>query len=210
MDLAGRKRALRVNVAAQVVAMSRDDRDRADAALVDRLADLPGFAAARTVLLFASALAEEYDTGPMLRFALRSGKVLICPRVDRRGRRLRLHRIVDPARDFRPGPWNIPEPDPGRPEVDPLEVDWALVPGLAFDDRGYRLGRGGGYYDRLLPTLRPEAPRWALAYEVQWVDALPVEPHDARLDGVASPARVVAVDRLADQSTRTETSGGFA
>ena len=53
-----------------------------------------------------------------------------------------------------------------------------LVPGLAFDARGYRLGRGAGHYDRLLPTLRPDAPRWALALDCQLVEGLPIEPHD--------------------------------
>ena len=57
----------------------------------------------------------------------------------------------------------IPEPRPDLPEVPPAAVDWALVPGLAFDERGFRLGRGAGYYDRLIPLLRPDAICWASA-----------------------------------------------
>ena len=66
-----------------------------------------------------------------------------------------------------------------------------LVPGLAFDARGYRLGRGAGHYDRLLPRLRPEVSRWALILDCQWVEDLPVEPHDIPLDGVVSPGREI-------------------
>jgi 5-formyltetrahydrofolate cyclo-ligase len=89
----------------------------------------------------------------------------------------------------------IPEPGRHLAEVAPEEIDWALVPGLAFDDRGFRLGRGAGYYDRLLPTLRPDAPRWALAYDCQWIEALPNESHDQPLDGIVSPGKFWRVVR---------------
>ena len=70
-------------------------------------------------------------------------------------------------------------------------MDWALIPGLAFDMRCYRLGRGGGHYDRLLPRLRAESPRWALGFDCQIVPELPIEPHDAQLDGIATPSRMI-------------------
>jgi 5-formyltetrahydrofolate cyclo-ligase len=143
------------------------------------------------VLLYATAFPEELDTRAWLGLVLAGGRRLLCPRVDRKGRRLRLYEVKDPQADLRPGALGIPEPRPGAPEVAPGEVDWVLVPGLAFDPRGYRLGRGAGYYDRLLPTLRPDAPRWSLCLDCQWVDELPVEPHDAVLDGVVSPSKTV-------------------
>ena len=71
------------------------------------------------------------------------------------------------------------------------------MPGLAFDAEGFRLGRGKGHYDRLLPTLRPEAPRWALALGPQWVDALPVEAHDQPLDGILGVGRAAIRPRPA-------------
>jgi 5-formyltetrahydrofolate cyclo-ligase len=64
------------------------------------------------------------------------------------------------------------------------------VPGLAFDNRGFRLGRGAGHYDRLLPSLRSDAVCWALCLSCQVVEALPVEPHDAPLDGFSAPDKV--------------------
>lgn len=171
--------------------MDPAERRRQEAALADRLVDLPGFAAAPSVLLYASAFPEEIATAPMLRRALDLGKVLICPRVDRRARQLRLYRISDPDRDLRPGALGIPEPASTSTEVDPEAIAWVLAPGLAFDPRGYRLGRGGGYYDKLLAGLPPEVPRWALALEPQWVEDLPVEPHDQRLHGIASMERLI-------------------
>ncbi len=194
MDLKAAKQARRTEAIARILAMDPDDRRAQEATLVDRLPGLPGFEEARVVLLYASTFPEEIPTAAMLRKALELGKVLACPRVDRRARGLRLHRIDDPESDLAPGALGIPEPRADLPEVDPARIDWMLAPGLAFDRQGYRLGRGGGYYDRLLPTLSPQAARWALALEPQWFDALPVESHDQRLSGVASASRTVTVE----------------
>lgn len=185
------KRALRAEVRARILAMPPGARAVEERALADRLPDLPGFRESGTVLLYASAFPEEFDTGPMLRLALDLGKRLICPRVVRAERRLALFPIGDLPGDFARGTLGIPEPRADLPEVDPEAVDWALVPGLGYDARCYRIGRGAGHYDRLLPTLRPDVPRWSLCLSSQWVDALPVEPHDQPLDGVADPERTV-------------------
>ncbi len=119
-------------------------------------------------------------------------KDVLCPRVDRRARRLSLHRVADPAAELSPGVLGIPEPRPDLPEVTPAAVDWALVPGLAFDERGFRLGRGAGYYDRLLPLLRPDATCWALCLSCQLVSATARRaPTTRRSNGVSTPERDV-------------------
>ena len=120
-----------------------------------------------------------------------NGKQVACPRVDRAERRLRLFQITDPGTDLGPGTLGIPEPLNHCPEIDPGAVDWVLVPGLAFDLDGHRLGRGAGYYDRLLPRLRPDVVRWALAFDCQIVERLPAEPHDVSIDGIATPTRII-------------------
>jgi 5-formyltetrahydrofolate cyclo-ligase len=191
MDLPTKKRELRRAVIARILALDPARRRLEEAYLAERLLALPGFAAAETVLMYATAFPEEIATEPMLEEALRRGQRLVCPRVDRSARGLRLHHIEDLQADLTRGPLGIPEPRPDRPEVEPTGIDWVLVPGLAFDDRGFRLGRGAGYYDRLLPRLRPDAPRWALALDVQWVEDLPIEPHDQPLDGIASRRKTV-------------------
>ncbi len=194
-DIPSAKWAIRREVVARILAMDPAARRRQEAELHGRLPELPGFEGAGLVLLFASAFPEEYDTFPILRRALGQGKRVACPRVDRATGRLRLYLIEDPARDFQPGMMGIPEPLRERPEISPASIDWALVPGLAFDDDAYRLGRGRGHYDRLLPALPLDCPRWALALDPQWIDALPREPHDQPLDGVAGPGRTLERDR---------------
>ncbi len=192
MDKSSLKHALRRVTLQRILALDPHRRAAEQAALIDRFPALPGFETAGCVLLYASVFAEEFPTAPLLRLALERGKRLVCPRVDRSHHVLRLFEVHDLEADFRHGTLGIPEPKKRCLEVDPAEIDWVLVPGLAFDARCYRLGRGGGHYDRLLPLLRPDAPKWALAFDEQWVDELPVEPHDVPLDGVVLPSRSIS------------------
>lgn len=195
MDLKARKWALRRAMVARILALDPADRARQEAALGDRFAGLPGLEEAGTVLLYGSAFPEEIGTWTFLRRTLERGQRLVLPRVERAETRLRLFQVTDLDADLVPGTLAIPEPRPECHELDPEAIDWVLVPGLAFDRLGYRLGRGAGHYDRLLPRLRPEAPRWALALEPQLVEALPTGPHDQPIDGVATPGGIVATGR---------------
>lgn len=193
MSLASEKSRLRREVRDRVLGLAPLARESQESTLRDKFPSLPGLEPAGTVLLYASAFAEELDTRPYLAWVVARGRRLLCPRVDRRTKTLRLYEVRDPAADLVPGVLGIPEPRLDLPEVPPTEVDWVLVPGLAFDPLGYRLGRGAGHYDKLMPRLRPDAPRWALCFDEQWVEAVPVEPHDARLDGVVSSSMTVVV-----------------
>lgn len=91
--------------------------------------------------------------------------------------------------DLRPGPFNILEPEPSVcASGDPLRCDCVLVPGAGFDRQGFRLGFGGGYYDRLLPRLGADTRTIGLAYDFQLLNALPREPHDY-------PVQVICTDK---------------
>jgi 5-formyltetrahydrofolate cyclo-ligase len=79
--------------------------------------------------------------------------------------------------------------------VDVAAIDWVLVPGVAFDLAGHRIGYGGGYYDRLLPTLREDAPRIAGAFELQIVERVPASAHDLKVDAIVTEARTIVAQR---------------
>ena len=83
-------------------------------------------------------------------------------------------------------PYGFEQPVAGAPLVEPNDVGVVLVPGLAFDRRGGRLGRGGGYYDRFLPALPPWAPRVGVVSERLVVQALPTDPHDVPMTHLAT------------------------
>ncbi len=195
MDFKVRKAQIRREVIARTLAMNPEERASQERGLFQRFETLPGLDRAEAILLYVTAFPEEIDTRPMIRLAAIRDQRVILPAVDRRLKSLRLFEVADIDHDLVPGLRGIPEPGPTCPEVEPLAIDWVLVPGLGFDDRACRLGRGAGHYDRLLPKLRPEVPRWALILDSQWVNHLPVEAHDQPLDGVADYRRVCLGDR---------------
>ncbi|PLX48058.1 MAG: 5-formyltetrahydrofolate cyclo-ligase [Desulfobulbaceae bacterium] len=104
--------------------------------------------------------------------------------------------IKDPEQDLVPGYYNIPEPDPKKSlRLEPGEIDAAVIPGSVFDIHGGRLGYGGGYYDRFLLNDAPQAKRIGLAFELQVVDNVPLEPHDQPLDILITEERIVNITR---------------
>lgn len=171
--------------------LSLDDNERqSQQRVLDiRCLNLPGLSAASTVLAYVSSFPEEVNTRPILEFILAGGRRLVCPRVDRVERMLTLYEIKDLWKDLGKGVLGILEPTDACARISPEEIDFVLVPALAFDQRGYRLGRGGGYYDRLLPSLRADCSRWVVGFNEQWVQTLPVEQHDQKVDGVLTPDR---------------------
>ena len=103
--------------------------------------------------------------------------------------------IQDPEKDLVPGYYDIPEPDPEKClRVTGREIDAAVIPGSVFDINGGRLGYGGGYYDRFLVNDAPQAKRIGLAFEMQIVENVPVEPHDQPLDILVTEKRIVNID----------------
>lgn len=141
---------------------------------------------ARTVAAFCS-LPGEVDMGPVLAAAWSAGLEVALPRVVGAGRALALHR-VGPADTLVPGVFGLREPPAGWPEVRREDVGLWLVPALAVDHRGVRLGYGAGYYDRTLAGCA--GLRLAALREAERVDTLPVDPWDEPMHGVVTEAGV--------------------
>ena len=140
------------------------------------------WATADTVLLY-HALSDEVDTALLRDAALEDGKRVLLPVVV--GDDLEL-RVYTGAESLRDGAYGIMEP---IGECFPVsrygEVALVVVPGMAFDGEGHRLGRGKGYYDRLLPRL-PRARKVGLCFAFQRLECVPAEPHDVLMDDVVS------------------------
>jgi 5-formyltetrahydrofolate cyclo-ligase len=129
----------------------------------------------------------------LLLVALERGKTVVLPRVNATARTLELCRLTEPARDVLPGYRGIPEPQSHCALIAADAIDWVLVPGVAFDASGHRLGYGGGYYDRLLPQLRRDAARIAGGFEIQLVDRVPAAPHDLPVQALATESRTLPI-----------------
>jgi 5-formyltetrahydrofolate cyclo-ligase len=182
------KRALRERVLAARDRTPIEFRAAASAMIGRALARRDDFAAASTVLL-TLPFGSEWDSMWLLITALERGKTVVLPRVNAVARTLELCRLSEPSSDIVPGYRGIPEPQPHCTLVAADAIDWVLVPGVAFDIAGHRLGYGGGYYDRLLPQLRSDAARVAGGYEIQLVDRVPTAPHDMPVQALATESR---------------------
>ena len=184
------KDAMRKRVLALRNALEPDAHAAGSTAIAERLIALPAFSAATTILAVLP-FGSEWNARVLVARALGAGKTVLLPRVDADARMLVLHAVRNLERDIAPGFRAIPEPLPSTPVVVPEAIDWMLVPGVAFDADGHRLGYGGGYYDRLLPLCRPDAARVAGAFALQLVERVPSAPHDARVDAIVTPESVI-------------------
>jgi 5-formyltetrahydrofolate cyclo-ligase len=171
-------------------AMSPELRSAASERIAEALVRRPDFAAARVVLL-TLPYGSEWDTRLLFATARARGKTVAVPRVNLAQRMLEIYAVADLVTDVAPGYRGILEPHAGSGSVDLASIDWVLVPGVAFDAHGQRIGYGGGYYDRLLPMLPATVPRIAGAFELQVVERVPIAPHDLALDAIVTEARVI-------------------
>ena len=149
--------------------------------LLAHLDSLPFWRAASVIASYR-AINDELDLSLIDQHALASGKTVVYPAVVDRG--LMEFRVWSSDAPLQEGQMGLHEPDLGA-EVIPVEkIDFFLIPLLACDARGYRLGYGGGYYDRALVTSR--GFRCGVGYTDQYVASLPAEEHDQRLDAFLS------------------------
>jgi len=189
MGIAEDKRALRRRILATRNQLPAAEIAARSQRLYENLAGLPAFRDARTVHLFAP-FGTEVDTRPILRTLWARGARTVLPRVAP-DRQLE-HCVVENFAELEAGFRSIPEPIPSCSEWLPEEIDLILVPGVAFDRRGGRLGYGGGYYDRFLSDC--PAPRVALVFQMQIVDRVPREAHDRLVHTIVTDEEVIRVD----------------
>jgi 5-formyltetrahydrofolate cyclo-ligase len=184
------KRALRHQAQAAVKRIPPGERVAASARARALLEAQALWQTAQSVLFFAP-LPEELDIWPLLAKALAAGKQAALPRFVTAARSYEACQILDPRTDLRVGHFGIREPSARCARLASGKLDLILVPGVAFDLHGGRLGRGKGYYDRLLGELR--GATCGVAFEEQMAGAIPVEPHDVRLKFLLTPTRWIQV-----------------
>lgn len=191
-SLQNAKAALREKIRARLAALSDHHRAHASRECCARLSQQRVWSQARVILFFGS-LPGEPDLWPLLREALAAGKVVALPRFVSRAQGYGAAAVRDVQSDLVRRQLNILEPSAACPEISPHAMDLILVPGVAFDARGGRLGKGKGYYDRLLAGVR--AVKCGVAFDEQFVASVPVGPQDVRLDCLVTPTRWVEVGK---------------
>lgn len=171
--------------------LSEAEREEKSAKIAARVLELSQFRAARSLLFYAS-FRSEVETEDLIRRSLKMGKTVALPLANSERRELEIRKIADVFVDLGIGAYGIKEPLPEKTETLPLEqIDLAIVPGVAFDKEGHRLGWGAGYYDRFLRSLPVGVPLIALAFDLQVVDSIPAQPHDVAVDKIVTEKRVI-------------------
>jgi len=188
-DIAERKRAIREESHARRNAQV--NKDELSREIVAKFMALPEYAAAETVMFYVD-VRSEVRTRNDLASALTTGKRIVVPYCvdgelelfhleDMNELQIGMYKILEPKSELRSVPAK-------RVEVE--QLDLIMVPGVAFDRRGGRMGHGKGYYDKLLEHARPDTPLLALAFECQMFPEVPVAEHDIFMDKIITEAAV--------------------
>ena len=191
-DPAEEKRALRRVMREARDALDVEQRVVLTVSAVDRLLELPVFddCDGRIIAGYV-AIGGELSPAGALGFVRDSGGTLALPRVSDTAPRLRFH-AIEGAMRLRPGRFGLSEPPETAPEVRPGALAALIVPGLAFDAAGRRVGFGGGYYDGVIDEARAGgAAVIGFAYDFQIVDRCPAGPDDRTVDIIVTDARVI-------------------
>lgn len=172
------KQELRQAILDRILNQKEDEASFKSRVILEKFLALPVFQRARTILFYAS-IRGEVETFAMIEKAWELGKRVALPIVLKDKSRIVPLAIYN-LRELKKGAYGILEPDINSAKEIPLgELDLVVVPGVAFDKKNNRLGRGGAYYDRLLSELLPNTLTVGLAFDFQVVDTIPgLEPHD--------------------------------
>lgn len=159
------------------------------AQICKRIAHLPAFKKAKTILFYLPIHGEVDLSELFKKFA--GKKTFVLPRM--KGTTLQLHAIKNLTHTSKNNRYKIPEPIASTPKISPQKIDLVLAPGLAFDQSGNRIGYGKGYYDRLLAKI--DAPKIGIAYQFQIVNNIPGQAHDIPMDIIVSEKRSLKARR---------------
>lgn len=172
------KKELRLRVREELSALSRSELVRGDNALFARFLALPQVEAAKIIFAFWGIPGKEPDTARLIRELVRRGKTVGLPRM-LPGHRMEVRRC-DPDKPLVKVSFGISEPGEDCPLIQREDIDLTLVPAVCYDRRGFRLGFGGGYYDRWLENF--SGVTVGLCREAVLQDRVPTEAHDAKVD----------------------------
>lgn len=190
MDIRVEKKELRKLILAKRDSLTKDEWVIKSRAIFEHFFTLKEVTTAQNVFIFIN-FRSEVDTKPIIERLLEMGKNVIVPYTDIPSKRLRLFYLND-FKELIEGSYGILEPDPSiAKEAHIKDVDLVVVPGSAFDIKGGRMGYGGGFYDRLLPSIKSGVKTIAIAFELQIVDQVPMGYYDRCVDIIVTEGRII-------------------
>lgn len=185
------KSELRKNAIHTLKSLSVSDKQMIEKQLMDQLQNSPVWKQASTIAITISQ-GFEWDTKPIIEAAWNAGKTVCAPKCEPKERRLDFYSF-ESFDQLEVVYYNLlePKPESGK-KLEKDDINLIVVPGVLFDRRGYRIGFGGGYYDRFLADYKNETI--SLVSEIQLVDELPVEPFDVPVHFIATESAILAAE----------------
>ena len=163
--------------------------------ITDKLLNLDCIKNAKNSMLYLD-FNNEVSTDSLIKKLLNLGKIVSSPITLKEERKLIPSQITDLKNGIQYGAYNIREPKPEcSPAINIKDLDVVIVPAVAYDKNCYRLGYGGGFYDRFLENLRKDAVTIGIAFDLQIFDEVPKEPHDAQLDYIVTESRILTPNK---------------
>ena len=181
----------REDIANILSALAEDDKSKKFRAIENRLFEFANFLEAKIALLYING-DNEVQTGNIIKRAYSYNKIVVLPAFDPKTFEMELMKVDKVAQELKPGPRGVPEPKATCCKIVPIDrIDIAIIPGIAFDEKGGRIGTGRGYYDRLIPKLAITTRKVALTLEEQIVPQVPMESHDKHVDIIITDKRII-------------------
>ena len=183
------KKRLRKRVLAVHKGLDRGRVEVGGQAILEKVLGLEAYRRAKLVHTYVSSKENEVNTRALIGTCLAQGKRVAVPVVMPSAKTMG-HALIDGLDQLVVGPWGLAQPDPAAARWLPAKarIDLVVVPGLAFDRRGQRIGRGGGYYDRFLAQV--QTVKIGLCYDELVLDCIPGEPHDVPVDMVVAETAI--------------------
>ena len=185
------KSQIREEIAQKMTTLPAKEVNEKTKAIEDRLFDFANFLESKIALMYVNN-EHEVRTGSILPRAFQYNKIVVLPAYTPESFEMTLKKVDNLKKDLIAGPRNILQPHDTRCKIVPIEkIDIAIIPAVALDEKGGRIGSGEGYYDRLIPNLPITTRKVALALETQIVPQIPIESHDKHVDIIITEKRII-------------------
>lgn len=190
-EIGAAKIQIRDDISQIIAAMPESEIAEKTRAIENRLFEFANFLEAKIALLYINS-DYEVQTENIIKRSYNYNKIVVLPAFDPENLEMNLMKVDHFTKDLVPGPRNVLEPNASRCKTVPMDrIDIAIIPGLAFDEKGGRIGTGRGYYDRLIPNLAITTRKVALTFDEQIVAQIPMESHDKHVDIIITDKRII-------------------
>jgi 5-formyltetrahydrofolate cyclo-ligase len=185
------KADIRKEIAAEIGNLSQEKLTEKTKQIEERLFDFANFLEAKIALMYLEN-SNEVQSRDIIKRTFNYNKIVVLPLIDFESKKFKLYKIDDFGNDLITNDSNMLQPDPEKCRAVPIDcIDIALIPGIAFDEKGGRIGSGDGYYDRLIPHLPITTRKVALALDDQIIPIVPIESHDKYVDIIITDKRII-------------------